>query len=431
MLRAHSNDARRNWSRVNGLGSNDVFQSLLDESKSPLAPVWDRIRSIERVTQRRVLKAFQTARVGAHNLQGTTGYGYDDHSREKLESVYALSFQAERAIVRPQVASGTHALWICLDGLLDPGDEVISATGAPYDTLRSSIFGAFPHSLASKGVTFHEVALTDQDSIDFDGMERLVTPKTRMIYVQRSKGYTWRRATSINEIERIASWRRKHVPQAIILVDNCYGEFVEEAEPPAVGADLAVGSLIKNPGGTLAPSGGYIVGTKSLVERVADRVTAPGLGLRIGPTLGIARSVMQGLFMSPHLVSESLQGLTLAAWIFERAGLAALPRWNDARSDAVQAIRLGDPERLLAFCRSVQSSSPIDSDVYLESAPLPGYSDPVVMAAGTFVQGASSELTADGPMRDPFAAYMQGGISREQIGIALERLVFDLELFPR
>jgi len=414
---------------VNKTVASGRIASLLAEANERLAPVWERIEAIEGITQRRVLKAFQAAKVGAHNLQGTTGYGYDDHSREKLESVYAAAFQAERAIVRPQVASGTHALWICLDGLLEPGDEVVSATGAPYDTLRSSILGAFPHSLASKGIHFREVPLAPDGSIDLDAVASAVTPKTRLIYVQRSKGYAWRKSTPISEIARLADWRRKRARQADILVDNCYGEFVEADEPCAAGADVAAGSLIKNPGGTLAPSGGYIVGHRRLIERIADRVTAPGLGLRVGPALGLARSVMQGLFLAPHLVSQAVQGLALAAWVFEQAGLEVLPRWSDHRSDSVQAVRLGSPDRLLAFCRAVQASSPIDADAHLEAAPLPGYADPVVMAAGTFVQGASSELSADGPMREPFAAFLQGGISKLHVAIAVERIAFDLGLF--
>jgi len=401
----------------------DAIEALIKEGWEKLRPAWERLYAIETANQRRVIEAFQQCGVRSFHLQSGTGYGYDDPAREITEAVYASVFQGEAAIVRPQIASGTHALWICLDALLRDGDHLLMVSGPPYDTLRHAITGPSPHSLRNKGVAYSEAPLTPDGRLDFDAIGRLVIPKTRILFLQRSKGYMWRPGLGAEAVEALAAWRDRHAPGAIVMVDNCYGEFVEEREPCAAGADLAAGSLIKNPGGTLAPAGGYIVGRGELIEVIAERVTAPGLGLHVGPTLGTARSVLQGLFLAPHLVAEALAGLLLASYTMEALGYEVTPRHVEPPRDSVLAVRLGDPELLLAFCRSVQAASPVDSDARPEPGPLPGYEHQVVMAAGTFVQGASSEFTADGPVRPPFAAFLQGGISRVQISLALPRIL--------
>lgn len=386
--------------------------------------MWQRLDQIERATYSRVLRAFQSSGVGAFDLQaGTAGYGYDDGARKKTEEVFARAFQSESAIVRPQLASGTHALWVTLDALLQPGDHLISVAGAPYDTLRGTIVGNQPNTLTSRGVSYDELELTDDGRIDLDALETMITSRTKLLLLQRSKGYVWRPALTIEEIARITSWRRKFAPKLIIMVDNCYGEFIEAEEPCGVGADLAVGSLIKNPGGTIAPAGGYVAGNRSIIETIGDRVTAPGLGLALGPTLGTARYVLQGLFLAPHLVKEAHAGLILASYVLEKAGFDVLPKWSEPSGDGVLAVKVETADELLSFCRAVQQSSPIDSDATPEPGPLPGYDIPVVMAAGSFIQGSSSELSADGPMREPYVAFMQGGISRIQMETALRQIL--------
>lgn len=402
--------------------SNGAIEALIEEGYEAIAPALTRIREVERRTQERVLEAFHQVRVGSHHLHASTGYGYDDAAREALEEVFAFALQGEAAIVRPQLASGTHALWVCLDALLSSGDELVSIAGPPYDTLRQAIVGDSRQSLVARGVGYREIPL-NEGRIDFSALKEATGPNTRLLFLQRSRGYAWRPALGVDSVAELVAWRDRHLPHALVMVDNCYGEFVEAEEPTARGADVMAGSLIKNPGGTLAPGGGYVVGSKELVEEIADRVTAPGLGRRVGPAYGTTRQVLQGLFVAPHFVAEALSGLTLIAYAFERLGYPVSPAWSEQRCDGVQAIACGDAERLLAFCRAVQASSPIDSNAWLEPGELPGYDDPVVMAAGAFVQGASSELSADGPLRPPFAAFVQGGTSRIHIEIALRRLL--------
>lgn len=405
-----------------------MIPQLFADAREPLRAVSEEAEAVERENLNRVLHAFHLAAVGSHDLQGSTGYGYGDSSRAKLEEVYAATFGGESALVRPQIASGTHALWLCLDALLNSGDHLLCASGPPYDTLRAAITAESTQSLISQGVAYTEVPLAASGGVDLDAVEDALQPKTRLLFVQRSKGYAWREALGIQEIEALCRWRDRHRPDVPILVDNCYGEFVESLEPCSVGANLVAGSLIKNPGGTLAPGGGYVVGKRPLVQQVADRMTAPGLGSKVGPSYGVTPTLFQGLFMAPHLVKEAVCGLSLAAWFFEKHGLEVLPRWNEPKGDAVLAIRLDSADRLLTFCQAVQERSPIDHFVHLEPGPLPGYEDPVVMAAGTFVQGASSELSADGPMRPPYAAYLQGGVSRQHVLIAMEHAAKRLNL---
>lgn len=405
--------------------SSEAIDALIEEGRRAIAPALARIEEVERRTQQRVLDAFHHVRVGSHHLHASTGYGYDDAAREALEEVFAYSLQGEAAIVRPQIASGTHALWVCLDALLSSGDQLVSVAGPPYDTLRQAIVGGSRQSLVARGVRYCEIPLSE-GRIDFDALEEATGPDTRLLFLQRSRGYAWRPALGVDAVAELVAWRDRHRPHALVMVDNCYGEFVEGEEPTAAGADVMAGSLIKNPGGTLAPGGGYVVGRRALVEEIADRVTAPGLGRKVGPAYGTTRQVLQGLFVAPHFVAEALSGLALFAYVFERLGYPVSPSWSERRADGVLAVACGDADRLLAFCRAVQASSPIDSNAWLEAGDLPGYEDPVVMAAGAFVQGASSELSADGPLRPPFAAFVQGGTSRIHLEIALRRLLMAL-----
>lgn len=397
-------------------------------AREVLRPVWESAEAIEHQNYNRLLRAFRTAGVGSHDLQGSNGYGYGDGARAKLEEVYAMAFGGETALVRPQIASGTHALWLCLSALLRPGDHLLFTSGPPYDTLRKAISGESEQSLRSQGITYTETPLTPEGTIDLEAVEAALRPNTRLLYVQRSRGYAWRPAIGVDQIEALCRWRNRVCPTVPVMIDNCYSEFVEATEPGTVGADLVAGSLIKNPGGTVAPGGGYIVGRRDLVDRIADRMTAPGLGRKIGPSYGLTPTLFQGLFMAPHFVRESLCGLSLVAWILEEEGLEVSPRWDQPKADAVLAILLGSPERLVTFCQAVQEASPIDHYAHLEPGPMPGYDVDVVMAAGTFVQGASSELTADGPIRPPYAAYMQGGVSRQHVRIALAHILKRLHL---
>ncbi len=402
--------------------------SFLMDARKAVRDAWEEAEAVEHQNLRRVLRAFHLASVGSHDLQGSTGYGYGDSARAKLEEVYAITLGGESALVRPQIASGTHAIWLSLDALLKSGDHLLCVCGPPYDTLRAAITAPSPQSLTSRGVVYSEVALSTDGGIDLKAIQESVRPDTRLMLVQRSKGYAWRAALQVKQIEALCQWRDRSRPDLLILVDNCYGEFVEPVEPCSVGADLVMGSLIKNPGGTLAPGGGYVVGRRRLVEQVAERMTAPGLGSKVGPSYGVTPTLFQGFFMAPHLVKEAICGIELAAWFLEEHEVPVLPRWNGPKGDAVLAVRLDSADRLLTFCQAVQESSPIDHYVRLEPGALPGYEDPVVMAAGTFVQGSSSELSADGPMRPPYAAYLQGGISRQQLAIAIERVAERLNL---
>lgn len=389
-------------------------------------PVWTRIDALRLKNQHRVLEAFRRNGISEYHLFGTTGYGYNDPAREALARVFADAFGAEAALVQPQLVSGTHAISACLFGVLRPGDHLLSITGPPYETLQRVIKGPGRRSLAAWGIEYEEVPLTEAGTIDLEAVEAHLRPTTRMVLIQRSCGYTVRRALSVAQIEEATRAIHRLRPDICVFVDNCYGEFVEELEPTAVGVDLMAGSLIKNPGGTLAPSGGYIAGRREFVQAAADAVTAPGLGDRVGPVLGLGRILLQGLFMAPHTVGEGLIGATVAAALFEQLGYPVLPRYDEPRHDAVQIVCFGSPEKLLAACRAVQAASPVDSTARPEPGDLPGYDVPVVMAAGTFVQGSSAELSADGPMRPPYAMFMQGGASKEHVILALQEILDSL-----
>jgi cystathionine beta-lyase family protein involved in aluminum resistance len=396
---------------------------LVEACRHEVAERLQEVDELALANQRRVLEALWAERVTASDLQGSTGYGYGDEGRDKLERVYARVFGAEAALVRPQVVSGTHALRLGLFGVLRPGDHLVFATGAPYDTLEAVVgLRPAPGSLAEWGVSHTVVPLADGGSVDLDGVRAALTPRTRAVFFQRSRGYSDRRALSVAELEVSFRALRAERADLVLMVDNCYGEFVEDREPTHAGADLVMGSLIKNPGAGIAPTGGYVAGRAEWVARAADQLTAPGLGAEAGPSLGVLRLLYQGLFLAPHTVAQALKGSILAARVLECLGLEVSPRWQEPRADLILAARFGDPDRLLAFCQAVQGAAPVDASARLEAAPMAGYEDRVVMAAGTFIQGGSLELSADAPMRPPYIGYLQGGLTFEHVVIALEEI---------
>ena len=397
------------------------LEALAKEVDHNIEPVCRYIDEKALVNHAKVLASFRRAKVSDFHLKGSTGYGYGDNGRETLEYLYADIFHAEKALVRGQIVSGTHAIALCLYGVLRPGDELLSIQGEPYDTLGEmiGIRGESPGSLKDLGVTYKQVNLTGAGDLDYAGIEQSLNPRTRMVMLQRSAGYRWGSALGISKMRETIDFIKKKKPDAVIFVDNCYGEFVESEEPVEAGADLVAGSLIKNPGGGLAPTGAYVAGKERYVEMAANRWSAPGIGAEVGPTCDFQRLLYQGLFLAPHVVSEALKGAVFASKFFEYLGFKVLPVYDQPRSDIVQAIMLGTPARLLAFCRGLQMWSPVDSHVLPEANAMPGYGDPVVMAAGTFIQGASLELSADGPMRPPYAVYLQGGLSKEYVKLAL------------
>ncbi len=372
--------------------------------------------------QLKVLHAMQMCRVSEACLGTTTGYGYNDIGRDTLERVYAETFHTEAALVRPLIACGTHALAVALFGNLRPGDELLSISGRPYDTLEE-VIGIRPSrgSLAEYGVTYSEVALLPDGSFDLDGIAAALNPKTRLVAIQRSKGYSSRRTLSVAEIGRAIAFVHERRPDICIMVDNCYGEFVERIEPSDVGADLIVGSLIKNPGGGLAPVGGYIAGKKEYVENASFRMTCPGLGAEVGPSLGVNPALYQGFFLAPTVTASALKGAIFAANVYERLGFAVLPDGQEERHDIIEAVTLGSPEGIAAFCRGIQKAAPVDAFVTPEPWDMPGYDDKVIMAAGAFVSGSSIELSADGPIREPYTVYFQGGLTwpSAKLGILL------------
>ena len=370
------------------------------------------IDEIAEYNQVKVLSAFHEAQVSEACLCGTSGYGYNDIGREKLEEVYARTFRTEAALVRPIIACGTHALAIALFGNLRPGQVLLSVTGKPYDTLEE-VIGIRPSkgSLAEYGVEYRQVDLLSDGSFDFEGIRKALTSDIHMVAVQRSKGYALRPTLSVQEIGRAVRFIKSIRPDVICMVDNCYGEFVQTEEPCEYGADMIVGSLIKNPGGGLAPSGGYICGTKECIDNAAMRMTCPGLGSEIGPTLTLNPSFFQGFFLAPVVTASALKAAIFAASLYEKLGFQVTPAGREDRYDIIQAITLGSPEGVMAFCRGIQAASPVDSHVTPEPWDMPGYDDPVIMAAGAFVSGSSIELSADGPLRPPYNVYFQGGLT--------------------
>ena len=388
------------------------------------------IDAVAEYNQMKVIRGMQVNRVSDIHFAATTGYGYNDLGRDTLEDVYASVFHGESALVRPQLISGTHALHVALSGNLRPGDELLSPVGKPYDTLEEVIgIRDSVGSLKEYGVTYRQVDLLEDGSFDYEGLEKALNDRTKLVTIQRSKGYATRPTLSVARIGELIAFIKRRKPEVICMVDNCYGEFVEKMEPTDMGADMIVGSLIKNPGGGLAPIGGYIVGKRECVDKASYRLSAPGLGKEVGASLGINQQLYQGLFLSPTVVAGALKGAVFAANVYERLGFGVVPDGREPRHDIIQAITFGTPEGVIAFCKGIQAAAPVDSFVTPEPWDMPGYDSPVIMAAGAFVQGSSIELSADGPIKPPYAVYFQGGLTwyHAKLGIlkSLQQLLDD------
>ena len=408
-----------------------VSPAVYAYGEAALEKLADRFAQIDKIAeynQAKVLAAMQKNRVSAACFAATTGYGYDDVGRDNLERVYADVFHTEAALGRPQITSGTHALTVALSANLLPGDELLSPVGAPYDTLQEVIgIRPSPCSLAEYGVTYRQADLKADGSFDYDAIRESINEKTKLITIQRSKGYATRPTFSVTQIGELIAFCKAIKPDVLVMVDNCYGEFVETVEPSDVGADMVVGSLIKNPGGGLAPIGGYICGTKTCVERCAYRLSAPGLGQEVGANLGLMLSLYQGFFLAPTVVAGAEKGAIFAANLYEPLGFRCVPNAAESRHDIIQAVELGSEEAMVAFCKGIQQAAPVDSYVTPLPWDMPGYNDKVIMAAGAFIQGSSIELSADGPIREPYAVYFQGGLTwyHAKLGIllSLQKLV--------
>lgn len=393
-------------------GVSDAVYRFGEEVLAALRPRFDEIDRTAEYNQAKVIAAMQKNRVDVACFAGTTGYGYNDVGRDTLERVYADCFHTEAALVRPQITCGTHALAVALSANLLPGDELLSPVGRPYDTLEEVIgIRESACSLKEYGVSYAEVPLKADGSIDYDGIRAAINEKTKLVTIQRSKGYASRPTLSAEQIGELIAFVKSIKPEVICMVDNCYGEFVERIEPSDLGADMVVGSLIKNPGGGLAPAGGYIVGKKKYVENAAYRLLSPGLGKEVGATLGVNGSFYQGFFLAPTVTAAALKGAVFAANVYEKLGFAVVPNGTESRHDIIQAVTFGKPEGVIAFCQGIQAAAPVDSFVSPEPWDMPGYDSPVIMAAGAFVQGSSIELSADGPIKPPYAVYFQGGLT--------------------
>lgn len=397
------------------------IMGLMEEAE---ALAEDRLKEIDRIVDRnqwKVIRAFQKHKVSDFHFAGSTGYGYNDRGREVLDLVYADVFGAEAALVRPHFVSGTHTIGTALFGVLRPGDELLMLTGRPYDTLHKVIGepGDGKGSLRDWGVGYREVALLGDGSPDYEAIASSIAPNTRVVGIQRSRGYSWRPSLTVDQIEQLARFAKEIKPDVVVFVDNCYGEFTELREPTEAGVDLMAGSLIKNPGGGLAPTGGYIAGRRELVELASYRLTAPGLGGDVGAMLDTLRPMFQGFFLAPHLVGQAVKGAVFAAAVFERLGFVTHPKWSDSRTDLIQAIRFTAADHLVAFVQGIQQAAAVDAHVVPEPWDMPGYEHPVIMAAGTFVQGGSLELSADAPIREPYTAYMQGGLTYSHCKLAV------------
>lgn len=401
----------------------EALSNLAEEAEKQAESYIQRVGKIQRYNQEKMLAAFANAGVSESHFFPTTGYGYGDRGREVLDQVYAFALGAEDALVRHNFVSGTHTLTVGLFGLLRPGDQMLSITGTPYDTIHGviGIGKDCSGSLKEFGISYSQINLLPDGMPDYAAMEQEISPKYRMIYIQRSRGYSLRPSYSVAEIGRMVEAARKHAPDAIIFVDNCYGEFIEKTEPVSVGADIIAGSLIKNPGGGIAPTGGYIAGKREYVEQCAYRLTTPGTGREIGCSLGTNRELFMGAFHAPHVAGEALKTAIFAAALFQKLGYRVTPAFDQARADIIQAILLEKPEALIAFCRGIQKGAPVDSFVSPEPSDMPGYDSQVIMAAGAFTQGASIELSADGPLREPFAVWLQGGLNYDSghLGVLL------------
>jgi cystathionine beta-lyase family protein involved in aluminum resistance len=388
-----------------------------------LAEKFAQLEETAYLNQVKVLQAFQENQVRDYHFHtSSSGYGYNDLGREVLENIYAQVFSAPSALLRPQIVSGTHAISACLFGILRPGDELIALNGPPYDTL-AGIIKDLPGSLTSRNIKYQEIPLDEEGKPNLQAIQHCLSAQSRMVMLQRSRGYSLQPALTVQDIEELVNLVKSINPDIIVFVDNCYGEFVQDLEPLDKGADLIAGSLIKNPGGGMAPTGGYICGRSDLVEQVSWQITAPGLGKELGAGLVDKRWFYQGLFIAPHTVLQALKGAILLAYLLEQQGYKVSPRWDETRGDIVQAVIFDDSLQVLEFCQVVQNSSPVDCDVRLEYGQLPGYKDGIVMAAGTFVQGSSIELSCDAPRRSPYCAYLQGGLSYEHIRYAAVQIL--------
>jgi len=399
----------------------DLLFEKAEAIEEKLAPFFKGIEKTAFYNQRKVLTAFRKNMVSDFHLTGSTGYGYDDAGRDVLEQVYADVFGAEDCLVRNQIISGTHAISISLFGILRPGDELLYITGKPYDTLDSIVSGKGKDtgSLHDYGITYKHIDLNEDGTVDFEEVAKNIHSKTKMIGIQRSKGYSDRPSFRVGEIGEMVRKMKAINPELVIFVDNCYGEFVEEKEPIQVGVDLMAGSLIKNPGGGLARTGGYIAGRADLVEKCAYRMTSPGLGAEAGASLDTLREMYQGFFLAPHVVSQAVKGALFTAALLESFGLNTSPHYTEKRTDLIQSVSFQNADQMIAFCRSIQENSPINAHYAPEPSYMPGYTDDVIMAAGTFIQGSSIELTADGPIRPPYTAYVQGGLTYEHVKVAV------------
>ena len=398
---------------------------LLNVIERGLEPVFKRLEETELICQRRVLEAFRENKVAARHFNFTTGYGYDDEGRDKLDRIFASVMQAERAVVVPQLSSGTHTIFVALSAILRPGDTILSAVGAPYDTLLEAIgiTGSAKGSLKEFGVSYRQIELTERGEIDLEALKNELSDKPRIVYFQRSRGYAWRNSLLPSVMKPAFDLIKALSPESVIMVDNCYGEFTRPDEPTRFGADIIMGSLIKNPGGGIAHTGGYIAGRAVLIEAVENRVTVPGIGREAGCYPAGYLPYYQGIFLAPHTVCQALKTAALFAAAFEKLGLESMPSSDAERSDIVQALRFRSKKQLIEFCRVIQSVSPVDSFVAPEPWAMPGYTDEVIMAAGTFIQGASIELTADAPIREPYTAYIQGALTYSHGRIAAEKVL--------
>lgn len=392
----------------------DNIINFSDKILKDIENQFEKIKEVREYNQYKVLKAMQKANLSDNHFNWTTGYGYNDLGREKIEEIYADVFGCEDAIVRPIIVNGTHALTLCLQGILRPNDEILSVTGKPYDTLEGVIgIREEKGSLKEFGVKYSQVDFLDDGNIDKETIKTKINDKTKIVFIQRSKGYSWRKSLSINDIKEVVDLVKSIKKDIIVMVDNCYGEFIETKEPTDVGVDIMAGSLIKNPGGGLALTGGYIAGRKDLVELISYRLTSPGIGKECGLTFGTTRNVLQGFFMAPYVVSQALMGAIFCSRAFSKLGYEVLPKYDDVRSDIIQIVKLKNSDEVIAFCQGIQAAAPVDA--YVKPIPwdMPGYDSQVIMAAGAFVQGSSIELSADAPIKPPYNVYFQGGLTFE------------------
>lgn len=390
----------------------DEIFNLSNEVMDDIKGRFEEIKEIREYNQYKVLKAMQESNLSDNHFNWTTGYGYNDIGREKIEEIYSKVFNTEDAIVRPIIVNGTHALTLCVQGIVRPGDEILSVTGKPYDTLEGVIgIREEKGSLKEFGVTYSQVDFLENGEVDLEGIKEKINDKTKLVMIQRSKGYSWRKSLTISDIKEVIETVKSIKPEVIVMVDNCYGEFIETKEPTDVGADIMAGSLIKNPGGGLALTGGYIVGKKELVELISYRLTSPGIGKECGLTFGTSRTVLQGFFLAPYVVSQALMGAIFCSRMFEKLGYEVLPKYDDLRSDIIQCVRLNNAQEVIDFCQGVQAAAPVDSFVKPEPWAMPGYDSEVIMAAGAFIQGSSIELSADAPIKPPYNVYFQGGLT--------------------